>query len=196
MGIVTMGVPVNITLELAKLANANVLIETGTFTGQTARWAANYFEYVYTIEKSDEIYAIYAPTFDNINGLSALLGDARIELPKILNIVKDRNVLYWLDSHWSGGITAGINDECPLLDELSIIAERTHDLILIDDARLFLSSPPEPHNPDQWPKIDEILMIINRKTKRYIQIIDDVIFATPNTSAFRDTLTRYGRQRC
>ena len=38
----------------------------------------------------------------------------------------------------------------PLLDELQCLSERCSDIILIDDARFFLSAPLPPHDPQQW----------------------------------------------
>ena len=61
------------------------------------------------------------------------------------------------------------------MEEIKVINEWNHDcIILIDDARLFLSPPYEPHKPDHWPTISEI---INKVEKKYIVIIYDVIIA-------------------
>ena len=49
----------------------------------------------------------------------------------------DEPVLFYLDAHWSGGVTAHGEVEVPLLEELEIIRKRPHgDFIIIDDARL------------------------------------------------------------
>jgi hypothetical protein len=53
MGLVFSGIPQEITLKLAKLANVTTFVETGTYKGETTRWAAQHFQKVFTIEKSD-----------------------------------------------------------------------------------------------------------------------------------------------
>ena len=37
-----MGIPQKITVDLARLNNSTIFIETGTFYGGTTRWASNY----------------------------------------------------------------------------------------------------------------------------------------------------------
>lgn len=54
------------------------------------------------------------------------------------------NGVFWLDGHWSGGFTAGEADECPLLGELNSLCARTHDIVLIDDARFLNAAPSTP----------------------------------------------------
>jgi hypothetical protein len=91
------------------------------------------------------------------------------------------NPLFWLDAHWSGGTTAGENDECPLLAELDAIGEGkfAQPVIIIDDARLFLSPPPPPHKWEQWPDIGTVLAALERCGDFYVVIKDDAIIAVP-----------------
>ena len=114
-------------------------------------------------------------------------GCSRKVLPNILSKLNETPVTFWLDAHCSFGHTAGIDDQCPLLDELNIILKRNQDdIILIDDARLFMKVPPPPHNIDQWPTLTEIFdCILKSKKKRYVQIINDVIFILPNKKQYK-----------
>ncbi len=69
-----------------------------------------------------------------------------------------------------------MGDECPLIEELKIIfqyKDRNY-IILIDDARLFLSPPPHPHNFTYWPSLREIVSVI--PTSKEIIVFDDVIY--------------------
>lgn len=101
-----------------------------------------------------------------------------------------------MDGHWSGGETAGEHDECPLLDELVCLSSRTEDIILIDDARLFLCAPPLPHNPSQWPTICDIVDVLSTSAKKpFIQIVDDVIFITPDEEILKNHLINHTRKR-
>ena len=56
MGIVTTGIPQEIVIELARLNESTIFVETGTYYGETTRWASNYFEIVHTIERSQNLY--------------------------------------------------------------------------------------------------------------------------------------------
>jgi hypothetical protein len=102
----------------------------------------------------------------------------------------------WLDGHWSGGHTAGAGDECPLLEELSCLKDREQDLILIDDARLFLCAPPRPHAPSQWPTISDLVgELLKFRRLPFVQIVDDVIFAIPDDAALTRVLVEYAQTR-
>jgi hypothetical protein len=91
--------------------------------------------------------------------------------------------LFWLDAHWSGGITAGAEQQCPLLDEIAAVQTFAQPkAVLIDDARLFLSTPQPPHDPDQWPEISEVVSALNRTfPENYLGIIEDAIVCVPES---------------
>jgi hypothetical protein len=196
MGIVTSGIPSEITLELAKLNNATVFVETGTFQGETTRWAANHFDSVFTIERAESIYRSQKEKLASLAGVKSLHGDSRNVLPSIVAEIGARKAVFWLDGHWSGGETAGADDECPLLDELACLSGRIGDIVLIDDARLFLCAPPQPHKASEWPTISDVVEALLRSHNRpYIQVIDDVIFAIPNEAPLKNCLINYAQER-
>ena len=196
MGIVTSGIPGEITLELAALTGARVFIETGTYQGKTTKWASQYFESVYTIERAENLYRQYSPELSLLAGVRPVPGDSREVLPGILEEVAQREAVVWLDGHWSGGDTAGAADECPLLDELACLAGRDRDIILIDDARLFLCAPPRPHAPSQWPTISYVTAMFSKfKRQPFVQIVDDVIFAIPDEAPAKNCLVQYAQTR-
>ncbi|REJ66420.1 MAG: hypothetical protein DWQ31_15270 [Planctomycetota bacterium] len=196
MGIVNMGVPTGIVLELARLHRATAFVETGTFHGTTTRWASDHFEIVHTIERAQGLYDLHSQELAKIEGVTPHLGDSRDVLPQIVRELGDRRAVHWLDGHWSGGETAGESDECPLLDELRCLSGRADDILLIDDARLFMSAPPPPHEPAQWPTTAEICDALPKAAKRpIVQIIDDVIFVVPDEEALRHRLVAYAQDR-
>ena len=196
MGIVTSGPPAEIVVGLAELANATAFVETGTFRGATAQWASQHFPAVYTIERDQALYERHEATLRKLAGVTPFLGDSRVILPQVVAQLDARNAVYWLDGHWSGQGTAGEGDECPLLEELSCVAKRTRDIILIDDARLFLCSPPRPHRSEQWPGIADVVAALGTPGARpYIQIVDDVIFAVPDMEPIKGFLQSYAQDR-
>lgn len=196
MGLATPGIPGDITLELARLNDATVFVETGTFRGETTRWASQYFGSVYTIEKAEGLYSLYNRELAQLKGVKPLWGDSRNLLPSVIAEIGARNAIFWLDGHWSGGETAGEDDECPVLGELGCLSGRAQDVVLIDDAHLFLCAPPSPHQPSQWPTIVEIVQALSSPPGRpYIQIVDDVIFAIPQKEPLKSCLIGYAQQR-
>lgn len=196
MGVVTQGIPQQIVIELARLNGSTIFVETGTFHGSTTRWASNNFEIVHTIEREESLYSLHSNELAKIKGVTPYLGDSRDILPRIVKGVRGERVVYWLDGHWSGAGTAGEHDECPLLDELACLSSRTEDIILIDDARLFLCAPPLPHNPSQWPTISDIVNLLPASTnKPLVQIVDDVIFIVPNENVLKNCLIGYAQER-
>ena len=180
MGLVTAGPPGEIALELARLGDAVAFVETGTFQGRTTLWASKHFDAVFTIERSEALYALHEEGLRQLKGVRPLLGDSREILPAVVAELGERHALFWLDGHWSGEGTAGADDECPLLGELACLAQRAGDIILIDDARLFLCAPPRPSAPSAWPNIADIVGALSAsRHRRFVQIVDDVIFCVP-----------------
>ena len=176
-----MGVPHDLVLKLKRNFNISTFIESGTYQGQTALWAAQHFEKVYTIEKSIELYERVSAQYNNLHNVNFLFGDTRAVLKDIVPKQQCASI-YWLDAHWSGGITYGEKDECPLIRELEIInanSNFTEQFILIDDARLFLKPPPPPHNGNEWPDINQVIKTLTFNKNRYTAINEDVIINVP-----------------
>ncbi|WP_377475544.1 MAG: FkbM family methyltransferase [Microcoleus anatoxicus] len=180
MGIIRMGPPTEIIYKLKEVYGLNNFIETGTYQGYTAYWASQVFKQVFTIEYSPDIYQKVTEKYGHIKNIDFLYGDSRNLLQNTVSQLESPS-LFWFDAHWSGGLTYGESDECPLLAEIEIINRSDCEhFIFIDDARLFLSPPPPPHLPQQWPDISAILNLLNSaKNSRHIVIIDDVIIAVP-----------------
>jgi hypothetical protein len=138
MGIMQPYFPTEMTMKLAKIAKADIFIETGTYMGGTTKWASTQFKDVHTIELSELLYNNIKDELLSKGNIIPHLGDSRDILPKILTNING-NIVFWLDGHYSAGIIAGKDDPCPLLKELEIILSRNNeDIILIDDARCFL----------------------------------------------------------
>ncbi|MCB1531262.1 MAG: hypothetical protein KDJ35_00175 [Alphaproteobacteria bacterium] len=168
-----MGVPEKETDYLRQNLSLDIFVEGGTFRGETAKRMSGLFSHVYTIEKSDHMYAEAQKGLQNYSNITQLKGDTREHLNEILE--KHDNILFWLDAHWSGGNTYGEGDECPLLEELAIIFEHKKNyVILIDDARLFMAPPPLPHQAKDWPSVAQITRSIPDDWD--VIIYEDVIY--------------------
>ncbi|WP_299402686.1 hypothetical protein [Acaryochloris sp. IP29b_bin.148] len=175
-----MGPPCELLEKLKMELSIQNFIETGTYKAETAIRASSIFKNIFTIEFSQKLYNEAIQSHGAIDNIDFRFGNSKEELAKIIPQLNGTS-LFWLDAHWSGGVTFGSVDECPLLDELNIINSRcTDSVILIDDARLFTSPPPLPHNVDQWPDISTVIESLQSySSKRYVVIIEDVIVAVP-----------------
>lgn len=94
-------------------------IETGTFLGQTVVALSPHFAELHTIELSSECFEaakLYA--WKAARPIHYHLGSSIHVLKNILPKVSRPAVLY-LDAHWSGSVTKGLEDEIPLQKELS-----------------------------------------------------------------------------
>lgn len=180
LGLIRMGPPSELMLRLRAEYELKEFIETGTYYGNTAVWAAAHFEYVTTIEYSREIFEEAVARHGSIQNINFIFGDSRSVLKTIVPKLS-RPAIFWLDSHWSGGETYGENDECPLIGEIHAIHRSKYaHFVFIDDARLFMSPPPQPHRIEQWPSIDEVIYALKSGNhKHYIVSIEDAIIAVP-----------------
>lgn len=158
----------------------SIFVEGGTLRGDTAARAAQIFGQVYTIELSPDLHEAAQRRHAEVRNVTFLRGSTRDVLRRLVPELQ-APAIFWLDAHWSGSVTAGREDECPILEEIAIINESSYDHILvIDDARLFLAAPPPPHDPAQWPDIWQLREALTRGAQaRTVAIIPDFIVAAP-----------------
>lgn len=183
MGVIQFGFPKNTVRWLQQHLSLTTFVEGGTFEGNSARAAAAIFERVVTIEKSRALHDAARQVLQPLANVECRHGCTRDHLTSHLS--PGERVLFWLDAHWCGGISAGKNDECPLLEELQRInlANLGTHAIFIDDARLFTMPPPPPHDPAQWPRLDQIAKAMPKEMAMYIN--DDVIMIVPESISSR-----------
>ncbi len=165
-------------------------VETGTFLGVTARALAGVFPEVITIELSPELHERAAVALTDLPHVTALQGHSGQVLTDVSS--EAPATLYFLDGHWSGGPTEGADDQCPVLAELNAIgAGNPNDCIVIDDARLFTSTPPPPNDPDQWPTLLDVIDAIRAgHPQHHVTLLADQVIAVP--PAGRDSVDAYG----
>ncbi|GAC1327495.1 MAG: hypothetical protein NVSMB17_01570 [Candidatus Dormibacteria bacterium] len=113
------------------------LVETGTYLGDMTWSAQPHFDQVFSIELDPALAARAAALFARNPKVQILAGDSAILLPGLLAGL-DHPALFWLDAHFSGGITAGADQASPILTEISqVLAHHDRHVVLVDDARLF-----------------------------------------------------------
>ena len=180
MGVIRHGPRKGLLVHLAREFSIGTFIETGTFKGATAAWAAEEFERVVTIELSRELDEPTVAQFGHLQNVEFIFGDSRDELARIVPELTEP-ALFWLDGHWSGGQTYGAEDQCPLLAEIEAINRSPLEhFLVIDDARLFESPPPKPGKLEAWPPLADVMDALRAADHDpYIVIFEDTIMAVP-----------------
>lgn len=160
-------------------------VETGTYLGATTRWASERFRTVHTIDINSDFLTAAKVTLADCQNIYFHIGDSRGALPEIVGALEGATV-FWLDAHKGGGFF-GEGDDCPILEEIEAINRGGGDgVILIDDARGFLSPPPPPFDWSSWPDLKTVLDAACTKPERTAVVFDDVIVCVP--LAMRDCL--------
>jgi glycosyltransferase involved in cell wall biosynthesis len=182
VGAVHFSVDLALVQLLRDSLSAVVFIESGTFHGDTVFAVKDLFQEVYSIENSPVLFERASRRFERSRNVKLLLGESPVELRKLgQRFVADATV-FFLDAHWCGaeGVISG-GPECPLLDELHAIHTlNSSSVIIIDDARLFLSAPPLPHDPTEWPNLGQVLDALRALSNDHdVTVIDDCIIFYP-----------------
>ena len=159
-------------------AGVRVLVETGTLFGDTLYALRNDFDRLISIELDESLYKAAFRRFRSFKNIENLHGDSGERIHDVLADLKERAV-FWLDGHFSGGITATADEETPINRELDAILRhpiRDH-IVLIDDARCFGRDP-------DYPTIEQLREFLQRKSPRsQMTIEDDIIRILPESPA-------------
>ena len=131
--------------DIARDKKARVFVETGTYLGDTTWWFRNDFERLYTIEVDPFLNDQAKSRYARMHHIEALLGDSSNVLVGVVPSIESK-ALYWLDGHYSAGITGSGESHCPVMAELAAIygCARAPFVIVIDDARCFGTDPAYP----------------------------------------------------
>jgi len=115
-----------------------IFVETGTFFGDMLAALRDDFDRLITIELDPALAEKARQRFRDELKIRIIEGDSAVRLPEVVAEL-DRTALFWLDGHFSGGVTAKGNVDTPIIAELTawLSAEAIKHVILIDDARLF-----------------------------------------------------------
>ena len=154
--------------EYARNAKINILVETGTYMGGAVDHLRHDFEGIYTIELDDDLYHRARIRFAKISNVFCFHGDSGVELKKITAGIH-KEAIFWLDAHYSGGITAKGSKETPIMEELKLILSRKkRDIILIDDLRLFGLE-------QDYPPLEDLVKFVLSARKASIENKHDIL---------------------
>ena len=148
----------------------SVLVETGTYMGDMVEAQKKRFRKIFSIELGTDLFNKATKRFKNDKNVTILQGDSGKVLPKILLEI-DEPAIFFLDGHYSAGITARGEKDCPIFDELDAIFNGTNfnHILLIDDARCFIGE-------GDYPTIDKLTEYVKSKNKKFqVEIKHDII---------------------
>jgi hypothetical protein len=155
--------------------NCSVLVETGTFRGDMVEAQKFNFDQLFSIELSTTLYNDAVKRFNGDANVSILQGDSGDVLPKLIPKLNEVT-LFWLDGHYSSGVTAKGEKNCPIYKEIDAIFEKSelNHILLIDDARDF-------NGTEDYPTLEELKSYINNKNSTYsFEVEHDLIRCVPS----------------
>jgi hypothetical protein len=132
-------------------------IETGTYRGDTTRFLADFASRVYSIEPEPTLFANAARRFKDFANVEIINGLSENVFPDLLPTLRG-DVCFWLDGHFSAGVTHKGPQDTPILDELKSIGENLSNIgravVLVDDVRCLNPDLPE---YSTYPSLDVVV---------------------------------------
>jgi hypothetical protein len=161
-------------LDHAQKFNIDILVETGTYLGDMVYAMKDHFNEIYSIELSNELHDRAKSAFKKYPHIHLVVGDSATALERVLGGIKER-CIFWLDGHYSGGITALGDVRCPVRAEIEAILRHPikDHVLLIDDAICFDGN----HG---YPTLFELHdTVVSRFPGYKMQVFDNVIQIRP-----------------
>jgi hypothetical protein len=163
-------------------SDSKILVETGTFLGDTVEFFKSRFEKVYSIELADELAKKAIERFKNDENVRIVHGDSGVE---IATIIKNERtpIVFWLDGHYSSEfqmgdewiVTGRTDKDTPVEQELQhVFSDSIDHIVLIDDARLFVGRNDYPTIEATHAKIESL-----KPGKYNFEVKDDIIRIYP-----------------
>lgn len=159
-----------------------ILVETGTFMGDTVEYFKGAFEKVISIELAEELAKKAQKRFEKDGNVTIIQGDSGKVLKDLVKHATEP-FLFWLDGHYSSEFyigdeyirTARTDIDTPVEEELqTILSSNLRHVILIDDARLFTGL-------NDYPSISKLKRMVRRSGKNYIvRVKSDIIRIEPS----------------
>jgi hypothetical protein len=162
--------------QYANKFQIKTFVETGTYFGDMVDGVKRLFETIYSIELDKGLYKQAQSRFEGEKNIHLIRGDSSVELQKIITEI-ETPTLFWLDGHFSGGVTARGDKSTPILEELECILGHPIEghVILIDDARCYTGR-------NDFPPVAELREMIQSKWPEYRVTVDDDIIRVCNDS--------------
>ncbi|NDV60037.1 hypothetical protein [Bacteroides sp. 519] len=146
--------------EYQQKNNSKILVETGTYTGEMVFVQMPYFSEIYSIELSNYYYKKAVKRFKRYSQIHLYHGDSALMLKEVVSKL-DTAAIFWLDGHYSGGLTAKGELECPIFAEIdAVVSSPQKHVMLIDDAHCFVGE-------NDYPTVDELKTYFDNSRRNY-----------------------------
>jgi hypothetical protein len=168
-------------------------VETGTYLGDTTFELAKQGGFVITIEPDQVLYAKAVQRFRNHQNVRLINKTSEEALPELVPTLSG-NIVFWLDGHYSGGVTHKGDLDTPIREELDSISKSLSKfesvVVAVDDVRCF-----NPENPiwQQYPSLD-FLVVWARDNNLQWHIEHDIFFAKSAKSSLELGSLRHSRR--
>jgi len=146
------------------------LVESGTYLGDMVMAQKDNFQRVYSIELGADLWRQAKKRFEADRNVEILQGDSGSVLVELMPRLNGP-AIFWLDGHYSAGVTAKGEKVSPIMEELNAIFmySNAQHVLLIDDARLFKGD-------GDYPSIEDLKAHVAGKDQGYeMTIKDDII---------------------
>jgi hypothetical protein len=155
--------------DWAQHTGYKVLVETGTYRGNTTMAVADAFKEVHTIEYDRGLYEAAVKLMKDRTNIKLYHGDSAVVIRDILRALNEP-AIFWLDAHYCGGVTAKSPKDPPIRDELAAIFAHpiASHAILIDDARAFTGFA-------NYPTIKQIVQYVSAASPYQVRVFRDII---------------------
>ena len=94
-----------------------IMVETGTYYGEMIYAMRNKFQNIFSVELSPELADLAKTRFSRNQNVEIIQGDSGKVLNQIIAKL-DSPAIFWLDGHYSGGVTAKGESDTPIFNEL------------------------------------------------------------------------------
>lgn len=152
--------------QAGRECQSRVLVETGTYFGDMLIANHRHFDRLVSIELGEELWKNASQRVAGFAHVTVVHGDSAARLREIVATLAEPTV-FWLDAHYSDGVTARGESETPILEEIKVIIEAERlggSVVMVDDARCF--------GHGDYPAVDEVAALIAPRT---LEVADDVM---------------------
>lgn len=161
--------------EYAGLFGCAVLVETGTLLGDMVYACRHAFREIHSIELDEALHRRARERFGRYSQVRLHHGDSAEVLPRVIGGLSEP-ILFWLDAHYSGGMTARGSVDTPIAEELQAIFKHQdgRHVVLIDDAHEFVGE-------NGYPTMDDLRAFVEAlRPDLFVEVFDNIIRISPN----------------
>lgn len=161
-------------VKTARETGADVFFEVGTYRGLTTKRCAPHFRSVVTVELDPTLCAESRGYLASTKNVTVIEGDGLKELAKFLAATNERNIIVFLDGHFSGGQTAKGDLVEPALEEIEILHRHREKIaaFIVDDFREFGT---QPGWPTKWELMKSVETLFGDREHHIMVHLDQVV---------------------